>query len=200
MDYKGITKEAYNTIAKEFEKKTKDYLTTYILNDMKLFMQHCPGKKVLDLGSGPGRDALFLKQHGFSPLCVDISPVMVKSCQAKGLFAIEMDMENLSFNDYSFDGIWAYTSLLHLPKKDFPSMIKKLFQLLKKNAIFYLGMKEGDGEKFSTDDRYPQIRRFRAFYKDEELRKILQEHFIIIHSSRVTIGHRIFLNYLCRKL
>ena len=59
--YKEVNRIVYNRIAAEYEEYTKDYLK-YISEDIKLFLENLSGKRILDLGSGPGRDAAFFKE------------------------------------------------------------------------------------------------------------------------------------------
>lgn len=199
MDYKQASEKIYDSFALEFEERTKDYLQRYILEDANLFMKNLKGKRILDLGSGPGRDAIFFKGCGFSLICVDISNKMVELCLQKGLEAYQMDLENLKFSLSSFDGIWAYTSLLHMPKANFPQVLHKIFSFLVDNGIFYLGMKEGDFEGWQPDAKYNNEKRFVSLYRDDELRKLLSDLFVIIHDSRVSLGGSTYLNYLCLK-
>lgn len=198
-DYKEISKEVYDRYAEEFNENTKDYLTKYIWKDAKLFIENLKGKKILDLGSGAGRDAIFFKERGLNPICVDISPKMIELCRKKGLNAEVMDMEDLKFEEGSFDGIWAYTSLLQIPKSRMVLVLDKIKSLLKREGIFYLGMKEGDFEGLIKSEKYGGMKRFFSLYSDNELRKLISENFDILHSSRVELGDATFLNYLCKK-
>src|ERR1700680_3963252 len=49
-----------------------------------------PVGQVLDVGTGPGHDAVFLIQHGFNVIAIDISPSALKlareNASSKGLF------------------------------------------------------------------------------------------------------------------
>ena len=60
-------------------------------------------------------------------------------------------------------------------------------------------MKEGNFEGFQEDQRYPDSKRFSAFYRDEAVRKLLEEDFELVHTSKVSIKSNVYLNYLCRK-
>jgi len=200
-DIKKETQLAYNKYASEYGERTKYFLKKYLAEDVNLFLRNLKGKKILDLGSGPGRDALFFKQNGFSPVCADMSESMVNLCRQKGLKAYEMDIENLEFENNSFDGIWSYASLLHLPKNKIEGVLEKIKELIKENGIFYIGMKVGEFEGFKTDQNYPDYRRYFSFYQKEELEKLLIKSFEILHFSRVEIdsNHR-YVNFLCKKL
>jgi len=193
------TKALYDKYASEYEEKTQDYIEKYIKEDFDLFLQNLKGKKILDLGSGPGRDSIRFKQKGFHPVCIDISKAMVDLCKSKGLEAYEMNMENLDFEDASFDGIWAYTSLLHLSKSKIKNVLKKIYDILKTEGIFYLGMKAGNSEGFEENKRYPNHKRYFSLYSKEEIEKLLTD-FEILHFSKVEIdSEHIYINFLCRK-
>ena len=141
-DYKKNISNFYNRCAKVYEERTRNYLKKYIIEDAILFMANLPGRKILDLGSGPGRDSLFFKERGLNPLCLDISSQMVELCRRKGLNAIVGDLEKLDFKDGTFDGVWAYTSLLHMPKSHFKPTLLQIKRILKEKGVLYLGMKE----------------------------------------------------------
>ncbi len=199
MNYKQLTRRFYDESAKQFEELTQNYLTDYILRDARLFIENLNEKYVLDLGSGTGRDALFFKENDLRVVCVDLSKVMAKMCRNKGLDAFVMDVENLGFKDNSFDGVWAYTSLLHMPKRNFSIVLDRICNLLRGDGIFHLGMKEGNFEGWIEDERYNGTKRFYSLYQDKELRVILERSFNILHISRVDLGKNVYLNYLCRK-
>jgi SAM-dependent methyltransferase len=199
MDYKRVNQASYDRYAASFEEFSKEYLRTHILGDAKMFMELLPGVEVLDLGCGPGRDSAFFREQGLVPLCFDMSPEMLKLCEKKGLATMRGDLENLPFGPSSFDGVWAYTSLLHMPKANLPSVLEKIREILRPSGIFYLGMKEGDFEGFKESDRYPGTKRFFSYYTDEQLRTQLSPLFKIVHDSKIALGDATFLNFLCKK-
>ncbi|OYT36046.1 hypothetical protein B6U91_01990 [Candidatus Pacearchaeota archaeon ex4484_71] len=199
MDPLEETKLSYDTHATEYEKRTKDYIEEYIQKDFNLYLQNLKGRRILDIGSGPGRDSIRFKQRGFHPVCIDISKTMIELCKNKGLEAYEMNMENLDFDNNSFDGVWAYTSLLHLPKSRIKNAIKEIKRVLKPGGILYLGMKEGNSEGFEKREHYPNHKRYFALYPKEEIEKLISG-FEIIHFSETKIDkEHTYLNFLCKK-
>ena len=199
MDYKKETKKAYDASAEEYHKKTKDYLRNFIFEDAKRFMDNLPGKRILDLGSGPGRDSYFFKGLGLEPLCLDLSPEMVRICKEKRLNAKVGDLEKLDFPECFFDGVWAYTSLLHVPKAKFDFVLSEIARVLVPKGALYLGMKEGDSEEFKESQTNPGMKKFFALYRDADLIKKISTHFDIVHSSKVELPTDIYLNYLAVK-
>jgi ubiquinone/menaquinone biosynthesis C-methylase UbiE len=197
--YKNETKKAYNKYAKKFEEKFHEYSEAYIKKEAKLFADKV-GKKgrVLDMGSGPGDHAVYLKKNNLDVLCIDISKEMIKLCKQKGLNARVMDFEKMHFKQGSFNGVWAYTSLLHIPKSRFPITIKKISRILKPNGVLFLGMKYGNEEGFVSSEKYPGTKRWFSNYTDTEIRSSLKPYFKIVSSYRTKIRKgQIFLNYLC---
>ena len=125
---------------------------------------------------------------------------MIDICRERGLQAKVMDIENLKFPDSSFDGVWAHTSLLHVPKRNFGSVLKKISSILKEEGIFYIGMKEGNYDGMEEDPKYKGKQRYNALYTEDEVKREIEEHFVIIHYSKIEIdGSRTYFNYLCRK-
>jgi len=62
--------------------------------------------RVLDMGCGAGRHALYLQAKGFDVLGIDNSPLAIKMCKLRGLKKAKvMPIEELRFNPNSFDTI-----------------------------------------------------------------------------------------------
>ncbi len=192
----------YDRYTREYERVGgyRTFISDHLNREMRTFVSALPGKKVLDLGSGPGRDALFLKRKGLNPLCVDLSSEMVKQCKRKGLKARQMDIENLDFRNESFDGIWAYASLVHIPKQRIYNSIVRIRELLKPEGLLFLGMVEGRREKIYESKTKPGIKRFFSLYTNRELQDILREYFEIVAFKKFTTSNnQTYLNYICQK-
>lgn len=198
-NYKSVTKQAYERYAKKFEAATKEYLVKHLLTDAEFFIQNLPGKRILDLGSGPGWHGLFFKESGLDPVCFDISPEMIKLCKKKGLKAELGDIEDLKFKNDSFDGVWAVSSLLHVPKTKIPDVLAKLNKILKPNGLLFVGVKEGKGEELFESEKYPGVKRFFSYFNQEEMRDLLKPYFEVIRESKANPSFGIFLDYMCRK-
>jgi SAM-dependent methyltransferase len=98
---------------------------------------------LLEIGTGPGRESLFLQKHGFRVTGIDISPVMVSLCRQKGVRAFVMDIVDLEFEYGSFDAVYAIKSFLHLSKREFPDALKNVRKVILPGGLFYLGMYGG---------------------------------------------------------
>lgn len=200
MKSNSKTQQTYDIIAKDYEKRNKDFNRKYLKNEINLFLKTIKGKKTLDLGSGPGDASLIFKQKGFQSICIDFSESMIQLCKEKGLKAYKLDMEHLDFKDNSFDAVWAYTSIMHLPKNKIPNILKKISELLKKDGIFYIGMIEGEFEGLKPEKNDELLKRYWSLYTKKELDQLLSKNFEIIHFSKIRYSKNYtFLNFMCKK-
>lgn len=102
------------------------------------------GGRILDLGCGSGRDSLAFLKAGFLVDAVDGSTEMAKAAsELTGLPVV-----HALFADYEpagvYDGVWACSSLLHVPAAELPVIISKYAAALKPGGVFYLSFKLGD--------------------------------------------------------
>ena len=79
-----------------------------------------------------------------------------------------MDMKDISWEN-EFDGVWAMASLLHLEKKDFPHILKKVINSVKEDGYLFISLKQG------VDSGYDEKGRYFSYYQKEELENILKE-------------------------
>jgi SAM-dependent methyltransferase len=62
--------------------------------------------RILDVGCGAGRHALYLQKQGFTVLGIDISPLAIEVCRQRGLKNAEVtSIEDVAFPPDSFDTI-----------------------------------------------------------------------------------------------
>lgn len=199
MDPKTI--KTYNKLAKEYDEETVDFWENFPRAFFDKFAELTKAKgKVLDVGSGPGRDGLLLKEKGLEVICLDASETMVKACQEKGLEAVEADFAKIPFEAKTFDGVWAYTSLLHVPKSEVEKGIQEVARVLKGGGILGLGMIEGEGEGYRETSGVGEPRWF-SFYGKQELEELLQANgFRIVYFEEFKPRSKNYLNFIAVKV
>ncbi len=103
-----------------------------------------PDAHILDLGCGSGRDTKYFLNKGYTVTAVDGSEELCK----KATEITGTEVRNILFSelDYTneFDGIWACSSLLHVPYNDLPEILNKVVTALKLNGVFYTSFKYGN--------------------------------------------------------
>lgn len=192
----------YDRYAAAYEQRTIDY-TSFLLEDYNNFYFALPGKRILDLGCGPGRDAQALAAYGLKPLCLDLSSEMLALCKAKGLETLQMDIEQLDLPANSFDGVWSHTSLTTIPKRKVWQALAKVQTALREDGVLFLGLIEGEGEQWKEPDAKYAVRRYISRYSKDEVVDALAGRFELEKFRRIDIsesGRNSYLNFLFRKL
>jgi SAM-dependent methyltransferase len=142
----SATLEYYQSNAKKFYAGTVSIDMTSLYQP---FLEHMPNTgTILDAGCGSGRDILFFKRQGFSVVAFDYSPELVKmASDLSGQDVLLLTFKDIAFQN-KFDGIWACSSLLHVPKAEMDAVLRKLTAALKPEGILYTSFKYGNAEVF----------------------------------------------------
>ncbi len=196
MDQKTI--DTYNELADDYDRETVDFWGKFPRTFIDKFIELTQGK-ILDVGSGPGRDGLILQKRGLKVICLDASHAMVERSAARGLESVEGDFNALPFPDNSFDGVWAYTSLLHIPKSNIQKPISEIRRVLKSKGIFGLGLIEGDTELYRESSGVGKPRWF-SFYRKNEIKRLLEQNgFEKLYFEEFMVNTKNYLNYITHK-
>ena len=196
MDRKTIA--TYDRLAEEYDAETADFWDRFPRTIIDKFISLTKGS-VLNVGSGPGRDGVILRDAGLDVVCLDASEAMVKLSAARGLRSVVGDFANLPFNDGSFNGAWAYTSLLHVPKSEIQGSLSEIWRVLEPGGIFGLGLIEGDAELYRESSGMDLPRWF-SFYKKEEIEDLLAANgFETVYFEEFRPNTKNYLNFIARK-
>lgn len=128
------------------------------------------GATILDFGCGSGRDSKYFLQNGFQVTALDGSAELCRIAEEKtGLPVMQMDFNDFDEHD-RYDGIWACSSILHLPKRELKNALIHMEKALRGDGIIYTSFKYGDfsgmrNGRFFTDFTENS---FRAFISDVE--------------------------------
>ena len=115
------------------------------------------GGRVLDLGTGSGRDAKWMVERGFEIVAIDKSLNMCeKASNYAGIGVRHLDVLSKDFtslyNNF-FDGVWACASLLHLSPTELPEALLNICTSLKEGGVLFLSFKKGAEFKEEDDGR-----------------------------------------------
>jgi SAM-dependent methyltransferase len=137
-----------------------------------------PGGRVLEVGSGPGRDALALEEAGLSVRRTDITPAFVAMLRRDGQRADVVDPLTDDLRDPEreapYDGVWASASLVHARREDLPRILDRLAEATRPAGVLHLALKEGDGARFSVHGNVAAPRHF-TFWREQPLRSVLEQ-------------------------
>jgi SAM-dependent methyltransferase len=114
------------------------------------------GARVLEIGSGGGRDALLMEELGLVVRRTDITPGFVDLLRRQGHACDLVDplVDDLvppdGAYDFPYDAVWANASLLHVDRSDLPTVLCRLADVTRPGGVLRASFKEGDGEGWST--------------------------------------------------
>src|SRR5258708_3521094 len=140
------TIQTYDEHAGTYDDETVEWWERFPEATLREFAGALRGRNVLSVGSGPGRDAERLREMGVEVTCLDASSAMVALTKMKGFDSRHARFEDAAklFPPESFDGVWAFASLMHTPKEEAEAVIQDLHGLLKPGGIFAIGVLIGD--------------------------------------------------------
>ena len=187
----------YNKNAKAFAEETAfvDFKET-----QDKFINILQGKRVLDFGCGAGRDSKYFVKAGLDVVAIDGSAEL---CQIAESY-IGIPVQQMLFQELDdrsrYDGIWACSSILHLPKEELRSVLMKMLNALTDNGIIYTSFKYGEFEgvrngRYFTDFTYES---FCEFIRD--IKGITIEEYWYTGDVRPGRGNQKWLNLLLRKI
>lgn len=197
--YKKETITSYDRDPSFFEQKFRNNFEQFAQEDVSLFLSELKGKKVLDIGCGPGIYLEVFRENGLDALGIDISEKFLEVCASKGLNVRKMDLENILLYPYSFDGIWAHASLLHVPRERVPSVVKSWAKLLKPHGVLWLAVKSGEGEGFEPSEKNADSKRWFTYFSEDEIKKYFSPFFEIVKGYTCEMGTgKTWIKYLFR--
>lgn len=120
---------------------------------------------ILDFGCGSGRDTKYFLERGFRVTAIDGSAELCKfASEYTGVAVKQMYFQDLA-DVAAYDGIWACSSILHLPYAELQDVFNKMVLALKEGGIIYTSFKYGtfEGERsgrYFTDMDEEKLQRF----------------------------------------
>lgn len=191
------TIEAYNEFANIYDQEVINFWDNFPKEFIDQFIKITPGKKTLNFGSGSGRDALLLRDKGLEVTCLDGSYAMTDITHNLGFKTILSTFEDANFPAESFDGVWAYTSLLHQTKPEMVKTLKRFYGWLRPGGTLGLGMIKGKSEGFIERKSMPNTKRYFIFYTSDELNQIVEMCGFKLQTEQEYQPHKkIYLNKL----
>lgn len=204
-----INRKCYDKIAPKF-KAFWESLEDWQLNERKKFVSYLHNNPIiLDFGCGQGRDLEIFSKLGINKLVgIDFSISQLELAkQRKVARLVNTNFDNMPFRNKSFDGIWSCVTLLHTEESKMIPRITKIYNLLKKNGIFFISLQKGKRYKTIKRDKYNKVPMIIYYYEPEQIKKMLvQVGFEIIDYEEYHVWkgiaerERKFFNFYCRKI
>lgn len=140
-------------------------------DEMTRFKEYLPNGKVIEIGSGVGKDAQALISLGYDYVGTDASIGLLELARQRNPLAlfVKKYIHELDSSLGEFDGFWASAVLLHIPRDEMINSLLVISSVLKKDGIGFITMKEGEGEQIDE-----KTGRLFTYYKEHEFRDVLE--------------------------
>jgi SAM-dependent methyltransferase len=156
-----------------------------------------PGGDVLELGSGPGREAQYLEAHGLRVHRTDATPAFVEQLRKAGHRAQILDVRCDDFGG-PFDAVLANAVLLHLDRDDLSHALLACHRATRPDGVLALTLKEGDGAAWSHAKL--DMPRWFVYWREGPLREALSDAgWTIVQLDHVQGRLEPWLHALCHR-
>jgi SAM-dependent methyltransferase len=153
-----------------------------------------PGSAILDAGCGVGQYTQRFAAAGHRALGVDISLGVLNEAVAlygQRVFACA-DLRQLPLRTASFDGIWAFASLVHVPKELVPDVLDEFRRVLHAEGILYVNVPLGHFDRVETPAQFDRRGQWGRFFQRYANRIVFEAiladaGFTIRHYSETTV-------------
>jgi len=145
VDPQDATLAAYERGARQYAERT----ATAPAPEVDALLARVPaGAHVLELGSGPGRDAAALESAGLTVDRTDGAAAFVEAQQAAGHEARVLDLRADDFGG-PHDAVFANAVLLHVPRADLAGVLATARRACRPGGVLVASFKKGEGEAWS---------------------------------------------------
>lgn len=172
------TVNTYNKNAAEWA--AKHFTKGFWKDELNKFYSLLPFGKILEIGSGGGRDAKELIEFGYDYVGTDVSEGLLKEARkvCHGSVFLKKSIYEFDFPRNYFDGFWTSATLLHIPKDRIDEALKKIHFVVKPEGVGFISIKKGIGEKIEEDEPEMEDKKPRSFayYQEEEFKKVLERN------------------------
>ena len=156
-------------------------------------------EKVLDLGCGNGRHAMYFAQQGIKASGIDISRQAIawarewaESERLEVDFQVG-DITNLPYEDATFDAVVTHGVLDHVPMTIATKAVNEVRRVLKPHGLFYLDLRSVEDYEFGVGDEVATNEFILAdgyekglvqhFFSEPEIGTLVDGQFRIIYSE-----------------
>ncbi len=117
--------------------------------------------RLLEIGTGVGRDAAAFIGHGILTYGVDLSYEQSGQALDKGVRQVMGTVRRLPFRDHAFDVVWTMSVLMHVPNRQIDTALGEIARVLRRGGLAVIGVWGGeDCEQPRLEEDYEPPRLF----------------------------------------
>lgn len=172
------TVRAYDAAAADYAEDAAA-MPEWVATEIDAFVTALGGVgRVLEIGSGGGRDALELERRGISVRRTDVSQGFVDLLREAGFEAELLDPLTDDLADPQrpgspYDGIWACACLIHVAREDFSTVACRLAEAVRPGGRLHVSVRDGDGEEVTTRGGPATLRYAETYWREPALQSAL---------------------------
>ncbi len=144
--------------------------------EYKIFNKFLPNGKILEIGSGSGRDATRLLALGYSYVGIDPAKKLLQIARKRepnAEFLIN-DIYSMKFK-HKFDGFWCTAVVLHIPRIRIVEALSLIAAQIKTNGIGFITTKQGTSDMLAPYSEGSKSQRLQVHYTKEEFDEALNK-------------------------
>jgi len=168
-----------------------------IFPHVQAFAESLDGKRIIDIGCGPGIHARQFAALGLEVVAIDYSEAMIQAAISIPQIGNNpqyrtLDMRNIdeTFAPNSFDGAWVSASLIHVPEADVPRVLNGIHRILVPDGHVRITLKAGpQRSEIVHDDKYGmEVEREFVFWEESSFTELLRDAGFEISSIQKSEG------------
>ena len=200
-DLTAVNRATYDRIAGRYDENQRINLSeseSIFAELEEAFLPTLPTRGlVVDVGCGPGIDAVRFARRGLQVVGVDLSAGMlaVASRELVGR-VVQADMRALPITSGRLDGIWCVASLLHVPEIDTLAVLQEFKRVLRGTGTLALVTALGESEGFEMVPYVPGEQRWFVYRNPEVLKDQLRSAGFTIFLDGEVQGNRLWSTFL----
>lgn len=162
----------YNSAVTQYFEAASPEVSTGIKEWIDMNLSQLPaGARILEIGSGTGKDAAYMEAKGFTVELTDASQGFVDHIKSQGRQARMLNALTDEM-DGDYDMVYANAVLLHFTRDETAAVLKKMHQALKPSGRLAFSLKSGDGEELT--DRRLNAPRYFCYWQKATLEPVVR--------------------------
>lgn len=188
------TISSYQRSAADYDEVCEDNPSPEVRAPLRRMLAQLPaGCVILEIGSGPGRDADFVESLGAHVRRTDATPAFLDIQAGRGRRAELLDVLADPLGG-PYDGVLALCTLMHIERAQTDLVLDKIRHATRPGGAFLVSMREGDGE---TTGAYQM-----TYWSHAGFATRLEKAGFGIEASERRISARgdVWMTFLCRRV
>ena len=143
------------------------------------FIERCRSEgiaRVLDVGMGPGRDAVAMRRGGLATLGLDLAHESARIARADGVPAIQGSLYDLPVAAESVDAVWTMSTLVHVPDERFDDAMSEIERVVRAGGLVAVGLWGGRDQEGVLDFEDGRSGRFFSLRTADRACAMLRAH------------------------